>query len=66
MTRKLSRRLGVLERTTTPPTAAPCLVRVESRADADREVTRVRAAYPDSKCSLFVMVCSAQRCGNGD
>jgi hypothetical protein len=43
MIRRLSRRLGVLERMT------------------DREVTRVRAAYPDRKCSLFVMLCPRYR-----
>ena len=65
MIRKLSRRLGVLERMTIR-TAAPCFVRVENRADTDREVACVCAAYPSSKCTLLVMVCSAQRCGNGD
>jgi len=43
MIRKLSRRLGVLERMT------------------DREVAGIRAAYPDSKCILFVMVCPRHR-----
>ena len=58
MTRQLSRRRGVLERVTSPRTAAPCFVMAESDAEADREIASIRAEFPDSNGPLFVMISS--------
>jgi hypothetical protein len=56
MGKHLTRRVEVLERRAAPAAApAPCFVLAETRAAAEREVARLRAAHPDGCRTLFVM-----------
>ena len=51
-----ARRLEALEQAARPLAHPPALLLAADKADADRQVARVRAAYPDSTQTLFVMI----------
>ena len=53
---RMARRLAALERAARPLAHPPALILAADKADADRQVARVRAAYPDSTRALFVMI----------
>jgi hypothetical protein len=58
---RMARRLAALERATPPLAHPPAFLLAADKADADRQVARVRAAYPDSTRALFVMITADHR-----
>ena len=54
---RLARRLDALERAARPL----AFILAASDADADRQIARIRAAYPGSSRTLFVMIAADHR-----
>jgi len=61
MTGSLIRRVAALERATGPVAHPPAFILAVNDADADRQIARIRAAYPDSMQTVFVMIAADHR-----
>jgi hypothetical protein len=58
---RMARRLEALEQAARPLAHPPALLVAASNADADRQIARLRAAYPGSTQALFVMIGADRR-----
>jgi hypothetical protein len=56
-----ARRLEALERAAPPLAHPPAFILAVNDADADRQIARNRADYPDSTRALFVMITADHR-----
>ena len=63
-TRSIARRIEALELTRRPTRTGPALIMANSGAEADREIERLRAEYPDGMSDPpFVMILAKPETG---
>ena len=53
---RMARRLAALEQAARPLAHPPAFILAANDADADRQIARIQATYPDSTQALFVMI----------
>jgi hypothetical protein len=59
--RAIERRVQTLEQTLKPLRSGPCFIMASSEAEADREIERLRAEYPEGMPRTLFIMTLAQR-----